>query len=878
MDFYDKILFIVKEHWDLGNNFYMSDIAQEINLVSIEEELKNSYLDYAMSVIVGRALPDIRDGLKPVHRRVLYAMNVLKNDWNKPYKKSARIVGDVIGKYHPHGDTAVYDAIVRLAQSFSMRYLLIDGQGNFGSVDGDPPAAMRYTEVRMSKIAHELLEDLHKNTVRFVPNYDESEKIPEILPTRIPNLLINGSSGIAVGMATNIPPHNLVEVINACLAYTNDKDISIEKLGKYILGPDFPTSAIIYGKSGISEAYHTGKGKIYIRASTKIVKNLENKKEVIIVDEIPYQVNKSRLIKDISELVKNKRIEGISGLRDESDKDGMRIVIEIKRDSFAKVVLNNLYLLTQLQVSFCINMVALYKGKPKLLNLKDVIKSFINHRKEIIVRRSTFDLNKAKKRVYVLEALVVALSNINKVIEIICQSKNPDSARLLLLSRSWSLSKSVSKILESFFDDKIRIHYFEKSYFMIKNRRYYLNDFQVQAILDLRLQKLTTLENEKILNEYNELSNKIKDLLFILTDENKLIEVIQTELKFIKEEYFDIRRTKIIQNCVDEIKTEDLINKEDVVITLSHYGYIKYQVLSSYEAQKRGGKGKLAAYIKEEDFIENLLIANTHDIILCFSSFGKLYYMKVYQLPESNRTARGKPIINLLKLEKDERITTILPVRKFYSNCYVFMVTENGLVKKTLLKDFNRSKRNNGIIAINLNKGDKLISVNLTFGNDDVMLFSSFGRVVRFSEREVRPVKRNAAGIRGIKLYPNDKVVSLIIPSRLKGDILTITENGYGKRTNQNKYPKKSRSTKGVISIKINQRNGNVVGAIQVKENDEIMMITSIATLVRTRVSEISIFGRNTQGVILIRVSEGEKVVSLQKIVDLKEKIEQDSL
>lgn len=841
----------------------MSEIAREITPVNIEEELKSSYLDYAMSVIVGRALPDVRDGLKPVHRRVLFAMNVLGNDWNKPYKKSARIVGDVIGKYHPHGDSAVYETIVRLAQPFSMRYMLVDGQGNFGSVDGDSAAAMRYTEIRMAKIAHELLADLEKETVDFVPNYDGTEQIPEVMPTKIPNLLVNGSSGIAVGMATNIPPHNLGEVINGCLAYIEDEDISIEGLMEHIPGPDFPTAAIINGRRGIIDAYRTGRGKVYIRASAEVEVDEKNGRETIIVSEIPYQVNKARLIEKIAELVKDKRVEGISALRDESDKDGMRIVIEVKRDAVGEVVLNNLYSLTQLQVSFGINMVALHQGQPKILNLKDIIAAFVRHRREVVTRRTIFELRKARDRAHILEALAIALANIDPIIELIRKAPTPAEAKAGLIARSWDLG-NVAAMLERAGDDAARPEWLEPQ-FGVHEGQYFLTEQQAQAILDLRLQKLTGLEHEKLLEEYRELLVQIEALLFILRSPERLMEVIREELEIIRDTYNDPRRTEITENTAD-INIEDLINQEDVVVTLSHQGYVKYQPLSDYEAQRRGGKGKSAARTKDEDFIERLLVANTHDTILCFSSRGRLYWMKVYQLPEASRGARGRPIVNLLPLEQDERITAILPVREYEEGYNVFMATASGTVKKTPLQEFSRP-RSAGIIAVNLNDGDELIGVDLTDGSHEVMLFSAQGKVVRFAEDAVRPMGRTATGVRGIKLMDNDKVVSLIIP-RGEGHILTVTENGYGKRTEEAEYPTKSRATQGVISIKVSERNGNVVGAIQVDETDQIMMITDAGTLVRTRVSEVSVVGRNTQGVTLIRTAEDEKVVGLQRVAE----------
>ncbi|KKY70338.1 DNA gyrase subunit A [Morganella morganii] len=846
----------------------MSDNAKEILPVNIEEELKSSYLDYAMSVIVGRALPDVRDGLKPVHRRVLFAMKELGNDWNKAYKKSARVVGDVIGKYHPHGDIAVYETIVRLAQPFSMRYMLVDGQGNFGSIDGDSAAAMRYTEVRMAKIAHELLADIDKETVDFVPNYDGTEMIPEVMPTRIPNLLVNGSSGIAVGMATNIPPHNLGEVIDGCLAYINDEDISIEGLMEHIPGPDFPTAAIINGRRGILDAYRTGRGKIHIRARAEVETDEKSGRETIIVNEIPYQVNKARLIEKIAELVKEKRLEGISALRDESDKDGMRIVIEIKRDAVGEVVLNNLYLLTQMQTTFGINMVALHQGQPKILNLKEIISAFVRHRREVVTRRTIYELRKARERAHILEGLAIALANIDPIIELIRRAPTPAEAKAGLLAQAWELG-TVAAMLAGAGDDAARPEGLDEQ-FGIRDGLYHLTEVQAQAILDLRLQKLTGLEHEKLLDEYRELLELIAGLLHILQSPERLMEVIREELQAAKDQFNDARRTDITENTAD-INIEDLISQEDVVVTLSHQGYVKYQPLTDYEAQRRGGKGKSAARIKEEDFIERLLVANTHDTILCFSNKGKLYWLKVYQLPEASRGARGRPIINILPLdqEQNERITAILPVREYEEGKFVFMATASGTVKKTSLQDFSRP-RNAGIIAVNLNEGDELIGVDLTDGSNEVMLFSAEGKVVRFAEDAVRAMGRTATGVRGIRLSGDDVVVSLIIP-RGEGEILTVTENGYGKRTAEAEYPTKSRATQGVISIKVSERNGKVVGAIQVDADDQIMMITDAGTLVRTRVSEVSIVGRNTQGVTLIRTGEEEKVVGLQRVAEPEE-------
>ncbi|VTX71986.1 DNA topoisomerase (ATP-hydrolyzing) subunit A [uncultured Aggregatibacter sp.] len=878
----------------------MSDFVQDITPVSIEEELKSSYLDYAMSVIVGRALPDVRDGLKPVHRRVLFAMHEGGNAYNKPYRKSARIVGDVIGKYHPHGDSAVYDTLVRMAQPFSLRYMLVDGQGNFGSVDGDAPAAMRYTEARMTKIAHELLADLDKETVNFVPNYDGSEQIPEVLPTKVPALLVNGSSGIAVGMATNIPPHNLGEVLDGCLAYIENNDITIDELMSHIPGPDFPTAALINGRKGIEEAYKTGRGKIYVRARAEIETD-EKGRETIIVNEIPYQVNKAKLIEKIAEFVKEKKIEGISGLRDESDKDGMRIVIEIKRDAVGEVVLNNLYALTQMQVTFGINIVALDHGQPKLLNLKQLIEAFVLHRREVVTRRTIFELRKARERTHILEGLAIALANVDPIIELIRQAPNPESAKRELLARPWQLGH-VAEMLAATGVDAARPEDLDEQY-GIRDGLYYLTEVQAQAILDLRLQKLTNLGHDEILDEYKKLLEAIGELLYILRSPERLMEVIREELEQIREQFNDPRRTEITAASGD-INLEDLIAQEDVVVTLSHEGYVKYQPISDYEAQRRGGKGKSATKMKEEDFIEKLLVANTHDTILCFSSRGRLYWLKVYQLPQASRGSRGRPIVNILPLNENERITAILPVTAYEEDKFVVMATAGGIVKKISLTEFSRP-RSSGIIALNLRDEDELIGVDITDGNNEIMLFSSQGRVVRFSESAVRAMGRLATGVRGIKLALTndlnddesaveiedvsddnaeetldlniDKVVSLVIPKN-DGEILTATQNGYGKRTKLEEYPTKSRNTKGVISIKVSERNGKVVAATQVVDTDQIMLITDAGTLVRTRVSEVSIVGRNTQGVRLIRTSENEHVVSLERICDVDdEEAEQES-
>jgi DNA gyrase subunit A len=843
----------------------MTDNAKEILPINIEDELKNSYLDYAMSVIVGRALPDVRDGLKPVHRRVLFAMNELKNDFNKPYKKSARVVGDVIGKYHPHGDSAVYDTIVRMAQPFSLRYMLVDGQGNFGSVDGDSAAAMRYTEVRMAKIAHELLADLDKETVDFVPNYDGTEHIPEVLPTKVPNLLVNGSSGIAVGMATNIPPHNLTEVINGCIEVIKNPDITIEELLEFIPGPDFPTAALISGRKGIIDAYKTGRGKIYLRARAEIEVE-DNGKETIIVHEIPYQVNKARLIEKIAELVKEKRIEGISALRDESDKDGMRIVIEVKRNESAEVLLNHLYANTQLQTVFGINMVALDNTQPRLFNLKEILEKFILHRREVVTRRTVFELKKARDRAHILEGLAIALANIDPIIELIKNSKSPSDAKQSLIAKGWALG-DVAEMLERAGNDAARPDWLAPEY-GIRDGEYFLTEEQAQAILDLRLNKLTGLEHDKIIDEYRALIDLIAELLYILSSSERLMELITEELEKVREEFGDERRTEITAASHD-IDIEDLIEREEVVVTLSREGYVKYQKLSDYEAQRRGGKGKSATKMKNEDFIEKLLVANTHDHILCFSTRGRLYWLKVYQLPLASRNARGRPIVNILPLEEGERITAILPIQEFEAGKFVFMATTNGTVKKTELTQYSRP-RANGIIAVNLNDGNELIGVDLTDGESEIMLFSDAGKVVRFSEDQVRPMGRTATGVRGIRLMENEKVVSLIVPKD-DGDVLTATENGYGKRTPIGEYPAKSRATKGVVSIKVSERNGLVVGAIQVDESKEIMLISDQGTLVRTRASEVSTVGRNTQGVRLIRTVEGEHVVGLQRIDEIEE-------
>jgi DNA gyrase subunit A len=835
----------------------MAEVAREILHVNLEDEMKQSYLDYAMSVIVGRALPDVRDGLKPVHRRVLYAMRELGNEYNKPYKKSARVVGDVIGKYHPHGDAAVYDTIVRLAQPFSMRYLLVDGQGNFGSVDGDAPAAMRYTEVRMARIAQELLGDIDKQTVDFIPNYDESEEEPVVLPTRIPNLLINGSSGIAVGMATNIPPHNLGEVIDACIALIDDPALSVTDLMTHIPGPDFPTAALINGVSGIYEAYRTGRGRVYIRARTSIESVGESGKQAIIVTEIPYQVNKARLIEKIADLVREKKIEGITELRDESDKDGMRIVIELRRGEVPEVVLNNLFKHTPLESVFGINIVALVDGQPRLLNLKELLEAFLRHRREVVTRRTIFDLGKARDRAHVLEGLAVALANIDDVIQLIKSAGSPAEAKRELIAREWEPGV-VTGMLERAGVESTR------PVAMASDRGlhdgvYRLSEIQAQAILDLRLHRLTGLEQEKLVKEFSELIDKVKELSGTLADPGKLLGVIRTELQDVREQFGDERRTEILETQVD-LTLEDLIPEEDRVVTFSHGGYAKSQPLDTYQAQRRGGRGKSATRMKEEDFIEKLFVANSHDTLLCFSTRGKVYWLKVYQLPQAGRGSRGRPIVNLLPLEADERITAVLPIREYSEDKYVFMATAEGTVKKTSLASFSRP-RSNGIIAVDFRGDDELVDVAVTDGERDIMLFATSGKAIRFREADVRAMGRTAAGVRGIRLDPGHRVIALIIVG--EGDILTATAHGFGKRTPVAEYPVKGRGGKGVISIQTTERNGNVVGALQVSEGDEVVLISSAGTLVRTAIADISVVSRNTQGVTLIRLDDKDMLVGL---------------
>lgn len=847
-------------------------ISKEITQVPIEHELKQSYLDYAMSVIVGRALPDVRDGLKPVHRRVLFAMHQLGNDWNKPFKKSARIVGDVIGKYHPHGETAVYDTIVRMAQPFTMRYLLVDGQGNFGSVDGDSPAAMRYTEIRMSKLAHELLADLDKETVDFSPNYDETEWVPNVLPTRIPNLLVNGSSGIAVGMATNIPPHNLTEVINACLALIDDPQISINQLMQHVPGPDFPTGAFINGKQGIAEAYRTGRGRIFLRAKTRLERDEQKNKETIIVYELPYQVNKAQLLEKIGELAREKKIEGISALRDESDKEGMRMVIELRRGENSDVIINNLFAQTQMQIAYGINMVALDQGQPRTLNLKQFLDAFIRHRREVVTRRTEFELRKARERAHILEGLSIALANIDEMITLIKTSRNPSEAKEKLLNKNWQPGL-VIQLLQNKDAEISRPLDLETIYGLVKNE-YRLSPAQAQAILDLRLHRLTGLEQEKITDEYKELLLKIAELLNILQNSERLMQVIREELEEIKTNFGDERRTEIIESKGD-LELEDLITEENVVVTFSHSGYAKTQSIDEYQAQKRGGRGKSATAVKDEDFVQHLLVANTHDTILCFSNTGKVYWLRVFQIPQGSRQSRGRPIINLLPLSSGESITAILPVKEYRNDQYVFMATLKGTVKKVALSQFS-NPRASGIIALELNEGDRLVGVGLTDGSNEVMLFSDTGKAIRFHEDDVRPMGRTARGVRGIQLKSYQNMIALIIiDPKQDATILTATENGYGKRTVLDEYRITGRGAQGVISIQVNERNGKVIAAQKVFAEDEIILITNTGTLVRTRVDEISVIGRNTQGVKLIRLDEQEKLVGVQRIEEIGEDAEE---
>jgi len=843
----------------------MGDLAKEILPVNIEDELKTSYLDYAMSVIVGRALPDVRDGLKPVHRRSLYAMSELGNSWNKPYKKSARIVGDVIGKYHPHGDSAVYDTIVRMAQPFSLRYMLVDGQGNFGSVDGDSPAAMRYTEVRMAKIAHELLSDLDKETVDFVENYDGTESEPSVMPTRVPSLLVNGSSGIAVGMATNIPPHNLTEIINGCFALMDDPDIDVEGLMEHIPGPDFPTSAIINGRAGIVEAYRTGRGRIYMRSRSHVETNENNGKQSIVVTELPYQVNKARLIEKIADLVKEKRIDGITGLRDESDKDGMRMVVELRRGEVPEVILNNLFAQTQMQTGFGINMVALQNGRPRIFNLKETLEAFVQHRQEVVTRRTIYELRKAREKAHILEGQAIALANIEPVIKLIRESETPAIAREGLLAKGWELG-NVASMLEKAGCDAARPDGLAEE-MGVRDNLYYLSLEQAQSILDMRLHKLTGLEHDKILNEYQVLLELIEELLLILSSKKRLMEVIREEMQEILDNFGDQRKTEIFDRKLD-LSIEDLITETDVVVTLSNEGYVKYQPLELYQSQRRGGRGKASAKMKDEDFIRRLLVTSTHDTIMCFSSRGKVYWLKVFELPEAGRNARGKPIVNLLPLDENETITAILPLRSYEEEMYIFMATSSGTVKKTALSSFAR-QRSTGLIALVLADDDHLVGVDITDGNRDIMLFSDAGKVIRFNEGHVRSMGRTARGVRGIRLKPSQKMIGMVVAPE-EGQILTATVNGFGKRTDINDYPVRGRGGQGVISISVSERNGEVINAVSVNEEDEIMLISDRGTLVRTRVSEVRVMGRNTQGVRLIRLIEGEHLVGLQRVDEIE--------
>ena len=841
--------------------------AKETLPVSLEEEMRKSYLDYAMSVIVGRALPDVRDGLKPVHRRVLFAMHELSNDWNKAYKKSARIVGDVIGKYHPHGDTAVYDTIVRMAQDFSLRYTLVDGQGNFGSVDGDNAAAMRYTEIRMAKIAHELLADLDKETVNFGPNYDGSEHEPLVFPARFPNLLVNGSSGIAVGMATNIPPHNLNEVVDACLALLKNPDLDIEQLIEYVPAPDFPTAGFIYGLAGVKEGYRTGRGRVVMRARCHFEDIGKGERQAIIIDELPYQVNKANLLMKIGEMVREKRLEGISEIRDESDKSGMRAVIELKRGENADVILNKLYKDTQLQDSFGINMVAIIDGQPKLLNLKQVIDAFLRHRREVVTRRTIFELRKARERGHILEGLAVALSNVDEIIALIKAAPTPADAKRELMARSWR--SSLVEDMLSRVSDASRPEGLLPEFGLVgqgKTRGYHLSDAQAQAILELRLQRLTGLEQDKIVGEYREVMDKIADLLDILAKPQRVTQIINDELVAVKAQFGDKRRSEIITHTQD-MSMEDLIAPEDVVVTLSHGGYMKAQRLDEYRAQKRGGRGKQATATKEDDFIDNLFIANTHNYILCFSNRGRVYWLKVYEVPQGSRISRGKPIVNLLPLENGEKINAVLPVSEFVEDKYIFFATADGTVKKTPLNDFSRPMKR-GIIAINLDEDDHLSGVAVTDGKHDVMLFSNGGKAVRFDENDVRATGRASRGVRGMKLSAKQQVISLLVAENEQQSVLTATENGYGKRSPIVEYTRHGRGTQGMIAIKTSERNGKVVAATLVNVEDEIMLIGTSGVLIRTRVKEIREMGRTAQGVTLMNVEKGEKLAGLSRIAE----------
>ena len=845
----------------------MDQFAKETLPVSLEEEMRNSYLDYAMSVIVGRALPDVRDGLKPVHRRVLFAMHESNNVWNRPYVKCARVVGDVLGKYHPHGDSATYEALVRMAQDFSMRYMLIDGQGNFGSVDGDSPAAYRYTESRLARIASELLADIDKETVDFVPNYDGKEMEPTVLPTKIPNLLINGSSGIAVGMATNIPPHNLNEVVDACLALLAQPDITIDELIEIVPAPDFPTAGILYGTAGIIEGYRTGRGRVVMRARTHF-EDLDKggSRQSIIIDELPYQVNKANLLIKIGELVREKRLEGISDLRDESDKSGMRVAIELKRGEMPEVVLNNLYKLTPMQDTFGMNMVALVDGQPRLLNLKQMLDAFLRHRREVVTRRTLFELRKARERGHILEGLAVALSNVDEIIALIKASETPAIAKDRLMEKMWHSQLVADMLARAVSDTQASRPEGLAPEFGMSQQGYRLSDTQAQAILELRLQRLTGLEQDKIVTEYKEVLEKIADFIDILAKPARITQIIQDELGQVKAQYGDKRRSEIVQNAQD-ISLEDLITPQDVVVTLSHSGYIKAQALDEYRAQKRGGRGKQAMTTKEDDFIENLFIANTHHYILCFSNRGRVYWLKVYEVPQGSRISRGKPIVNLLPIEDGEKITALLPVKAFDEQHFVFMATAQGTVKKTPLTDFSRP-RTSGIIAVSLDDGDYLVRAAITDGTHDVMLFSDNGKAVRFEESDVRPMGRGAHGVRGMRLAQGQRVISMLVAETETQSVLTATENGYGKRTPISEYTRHGRGTQGMIAIQTTARNGRVVAATLADEQDEIMLITTGGVLIRTPVKGIREMGRATQGVTLINTAEGEKLVGLQRIVE----------
>ncbi|WP_090684545.1 DNA gyrase subunit A [Paraburkholderia phenazinium] len=859
----------------------MDQFAKETLPISLEEEMRRSYLDYAMSVIVGRALPDVRDGLKPVHRRVLYAMHELNNDWNRAYKKSARIVGDVIGKYHPHGDTAVYDTIVRMAQDFSLRYMLVDGQGNFGSVDGDNAAAMRYTEIRMSKIGHELLADIDKETVDFTPNYDGSENEPAILPARIPNLLINGSSGIAVGMATNIPPHNLNEIVDACQHLLKNPEATVDELIEIVPAPDFPTAGIIYGVAGVRDGYHTGRGRVVMRALTHFEEIDRGQRMSIIVDELPYQVNKRSLLERIAELVNEKKLEGISDIRDESDKSGMRVVIELKRGEVPEVILNNLYKATQLQDTFGMNMVALVDGQPKLLNLKEMLSCFLSHRREVLTRRTVYELRKARERGHVLEGLAVALANIDEFIAIIKAAPTPPIAKQDLMSRPWDsslvremLSRAETENSAAGGREAYRPEGLNPAFGMQSDGLYRLSDTQAQEILQMRLQRLTGLEQDKIIGEYREVMAQIADLLDILARPERITAIIVDELTSIKAEFGDARRSKIELNAT-ELNTEDLITPQDMVVTMSHAGYVKSQPLSEYRAQKRGGRGKQATSMKEDDWIDTLFIANTHDHILCFSNRGRVYWVKVYEVPQGSRNSRGRPIVNMFPLLDGEKITVVLPVKEFSADKFVFMATALGTVKKTPLEAFSRPLRK-GIIAVGLDDGDYLIGAAITDGQHDVMLFSDSGKAVRFDENDVRPMGREARGVRGMQLDDGQQVIALLVAGDEQQSVLTATENGFGKRTPITEYTRHGRGTKGMIAIQTSERNGRVVAATLVDQEAQIMLITNTGVLIRTRVSEIREMGRATQGVTLISLDEGTKLSGLQQVAEAEADVDVD--